>query len=202
MSPNWVPDDMIKQKCGNLCLWPSSDVNKQHTIADDLESLLHVLTWTMLCYVPHKMNAVALDSHFWMVFDEYIPSTATVRNYKGVVLAANKYIPTRLELKWDSPLLKLLQVLSVPYIYVYGEPHEVTEHLAHLYNRQADVDLYNKHTALANSPEWFERTMDAVLNNKNISWPEDDGSLALSHKCACSPSPTHSNEENMTKHHH
>ncbi|KAL4062380.1 hypothetical protein V8B97DRAFT_1857802, partial [Scleroderma yunnanense] len=36
------------------------DVNKQHTIADDLESLLHVLTWTTLCYVPHKMNAVAL----------------------------------------------------------------------------------------------------------------------------------------------
>ncbi|KAL4080469.1 hypothetical protein J3A83DRAFT_4152873, partial [Scleroderma citrinum] len=109
------------------------EVNKQHTIADDLESSLHVLTWTMLRYVPHKMNAVALDSHLRMVFDEYTPSTATGGKYKGDSFSAGTYIPTGLELKQDSPLLKLLRALSVPYRYVYGEPHNVAERLADRY---------------------------------------------------------------------
>ncbi|KAL4075124.1 hypothetical protein V8B97DRAFT_1944553 [Scleroderma yunnanense] len=196
------------------------DVNKQHTIADDLESSLHVLTWTMLRYVPHKMDAVALDSHLRVVFDEYSSCTKTGGSTKGDWLGLGKYIPARLELKRDSPLLKLLRALSVPYIHVYGEPHKVAEHHADLYNtdiglenamdavhnnlkikRQVDVDLYNEHIALAKSPEWFEKTMDAALNNKNIPWPEDDGSSTLSRKRARSPS-ARSIEENMTKRHH
>ncbi|KAL4075126.1 hypothetical protein V8B97DRAFT_1915767 [Scleroderma yunnanense] len=178
------------------------DGNKQHTIADDLESSLHVLTWTTLCHVPHTLPPAALKYHLDRIFDEYSPCTKTGGSSKGDSLGAGTYIPAGLELKQDSPLLKLLRALSVPYRYVYGEPHKVAEHLAYLYNRQADVNLHNEHIALVNSPEWFEKTMDAALNNKNIPWPEDDGSSTLSRKRARSPSPARSNEENMTKRHH
>ncbi|KIM56065.1 hypothetical protein SCLCIDRAFT_71292, partial [Scleroderma citrinum Foug A] len=36
------------------------DVDKEHTIGDDLESSLHVLTWTMLRYVPHNIEPLTL----------------------------------------------------------------------------------------------------------------------------------------------
>ncbi|KAL4062383.1 hypothetical protein V8B97DRAFT_1877936 [Scleroderma yunnanense] len=173
------------------------DVNKQHTIADDLESSLHVLTWTTLRYVPHKMNAVALDSHLRMVFDEYTPSTATGGKYKGDSFGAGTYIPAGLKLKRDSPLLELLDMLTVPYTYVYGKQRMFAEDFE--VERQASA-VHNKYVALAMSPEWFEKTMDAALN-ENIPWPEDDGSSTLSRKRARSSSPARSNEENMTKRH-
>ncbi|KAL4063371.1 hypothetical protein V8B97DRAFT_2011736 [Scleroderma yunnanense] len=179
------------------------DVNKQHTIADDLESSLHVLTWTTLRYVPHKMNAVALDSHLRIVFDEYTPSTTSGGRYKGDSLGAGTYIPAGLELKQDSPLLKLLRALSVPYTYVYAVQRMFADDFE--IERQAalksDADIHDKHVALAMSPEWFEKTMAAALDDRNTPWPEDDGSATLSRKRARSPSPARSKEENMSKRH-
>ena len=179
------------------------DVNKQHTISDDLESSLHVLTWMTLCYVLHNMHPAALDDHLQRVFDEYSHRTSTGGLTKGALLGTGGYIPSSLELKQDSPILKLLRALSIPYTYVYATKCMFTEDFE--IERQAssklNADLHDKHIELTKSPKWFERTIDAVLNGNNTPWPLDDGSLRLSRKRACGPSPAHSNGEHISKCH-
>ena len=154
------------------------DVNKQHTISDDLESSLHVLTWTMLCYVPHNMHPAALDDHLQRVFDEYSHRTSTGGLTKGALLGTGGYIPSSLELKQDSPILKLLCVLSVPYLYVYTTKRMFVEdfEIKLQASSKLDADLHNKHIELTKSLKWFERTIDAVLNGNNTPWPASGNS--------------------------
>ncbi|RDB30106.1 hypothetical protein Hypma_013849 [Hypsizygus marmoreus] len=42
---------------------------RPHTLADDMESLLHVLNWVALRYMPHAMTPARLDSTLYSVFD-------------------------------------------------------------------------------------------------------------------------------------
>ena len=101
----------------------------------------------------------------------------------------------------DSPILKLLCALSIPYTYVYATKRMFAEDFE--IERQAssklDADLHDKHIELTKSPKWFERTIDAVLNGNDTPWPSDDGSLRLLRKRACSPSPARSNGEHISK---
>ena len=156
-------------------LW---DVNKGHTISNDLESLLHVLMWMTLHYVLHNMHPAALDDHLQHVFNEYSHQTSTGGLTKGALLDTGSYIPSSLELKWDSPILKLLCALSVPYLYVYTTKHMFMEdfEIKLQASSKLDADLHNKHIELTKSLKWFERTIDAVLNGNNTPWPASGNS--------------------------
>lgn len=170
------------------------DVDKEHTIGDDLESSLHVLTWTMLRYVPHNIEPLTLRTDVQKVFDEYCSITGTGGDTKGRALAAGDYIPLRLELKRPSPLLELLRTLSDPFICVYGQPHRMG----------APEPLIELSKQNATSPQWFVETIEAALNKD--SWPKDDGSSALlksrtlKRQLGSPPSqPLHSFEEKICK---
>ena len=149
------------------------------------------------------MHPAALDDHLQHVFNEYSHRTSTGGLTKGALLGTGSYIPSSLELKRDSPILKLLCALSVPYTYVYATKHMFAEDFE--IERQAssklDADLHDKHVELTKSLKWFERTIAAALNGNNTPWPSDDRSLRLSHKRARSPSPAHSNGEHISKRH-
>ena len=151
------------------------DANKQHTIADDLESALHVLTWTTLRYIPHNMTSASLNERLQEVYDQYSTLTGTGGRAKGLSLAVGKYIPPELQLVQESPLLDLLDALSDPFVAVYGvEPGKIKK-----YTQMEDQDtlkylraIYNGRMACSESPEWFQEVIQMALDDP---WPEDDG---------------------------
>ncbi|KAL4065668.1 hypothetical protein V8B97DRAFT_2010329 [Scleroderma yunnanense] len=156
------------------------DVGKEHTIADDLESSLHVLTWTMLRYVPHSIQPLFIQKHLQTVFDEYCRYTGTGGGTKGRALAANDYIPPRLELKQESPLLELLRTLVFPYTSVYGQPQMAALEFGEEDQagpQQSVPDFYQANIELTKSPKWLLRNIDAAL--KANYWPGDDRSSLL-----------------------
>ena len=183
------------------------DANKQHTIADDLESALHVLTWTTLCHVPHKMMPALLTNHLRKVYDEYNTFTGTGGMVKGAFIAAGHYVPRGLELKKPSPLLDLLKTMSDPFVAVYGsKPDQIMKYME--MEDQEDLkksyDKYDRRLGRLTSPQWFLDTIQAALND--TLWPLDDGSLALPDpvqlgKRPRSPSVPASNEVKFSKHH-
>ena len=188
------------------------DANKQHTIADDLESALHVLTWTTLRYVPHKMPPLLLTLHLRKVYDEFDTLIGTCGGTKGLSLAAQQYVPHALELEQPSPLLDLLKTMSDPFVAVYGDkPDEVVER-ALQYTQMQDQKtfleklhlMHDDCLACSKSPEWFQKTIETALNKP--LWPLDDASLALPDpvqpdKRPRSPSVPASNEVKFPKHH-
>ena len=151
------------------------DVNKQHTITDDLESALHVLTWTMLRHVPHKMKHALLTKHLRQIYNEYDTLTGTGGGTKGLSLAVGRYIPPEVQLVQESPLLDLLDALSDPFVAVYGvEPGKIK-----IYTQMENQDtlkylraIYNGRMACSESPEWFQEVIQIALDDP---WPEDDG---------------------------
>ena len=183
------------------------DANKQHTIADDLESALHVLTWTTFRYVPHKMTSVSLNEHLQEVYDQYSTLTGTGGRAKGDKLGSQNYIPHVLELRRPSPLLDLLKTMSDPFVAIYGgKPHQIMKYME--MENQEDLkksyDKYDRRLGRSRSPQWFLDTIQAALND--TPWPLDDGSLALPDpvqlgKCPRSPSVPASNEVKFSKHH-
>ena len=187
------------------------DANKQHTIADDLESALHVLTWTTLRYVPHKMPPLLLTMHLRKVYDEFDTLTGTGGGTKGDKLAGRKYVPRALELKKPSPLVDLLKTMSDPFVAVYGdEPDEVMERepqYTPMQDQKTFVEnLHLRHDdrlTCSKSPEWFQKTIETALNKP--LWPLDDGSSALPGqvlgKRPRSPSVAASNEVKFANHH-
>ena len=188
------------------------DANKQHTIADDLESALHVLTWTTLCHVPHKMMPALLTNHLRQVYDEYNTFTGTGGMVKGAFIAAGHYVPRGLELKKPSPLVDLLKTMSDPFVAVYGdEPDEVMKRAPQsksMQNQKAFLEnlhlMHDDRLAYSKSPEWFQKTIETALDKP--LWPLDDASLALLDpvqpgKRPRSPSVAASNEVKFPRHH-
>ena len=182
------------------------DANKQHTIADDLESALHVLTWTTLRYVPHKMPPLLLTLHLRKVYDEFDTLIGTCGGTKGLLLAAQQYVPHALELEQPSPLLDLLKTMSDPFVAVYGsKPDQIMKYME--MENQEDLkksyDKYDRRLGRSTSPQWFLDTIQAALND--TPWPLDDGSLALPDqvlgKRPRSPSVAASNEVKFANHH-
>ena len=183
------------------------DANKQHTIADDLESALHVLTWTTLCHVPHKMMPALLTKHLRQVYDEYDTLSGTGGETKGLSLAARQYVPRALELKKPSPLVDLLKTMSDPFVAVYGDdPDEImkTTEGEDQEDLEKSYDKYRRRLGRSTSPSWFQETIETALNKP--LWPLDDASLALRDpvqpgKRPRSPSVAASNEVKFPKHH-
>ena len=153
------------------------DANKQHTIADSLESALHVLTWTALRYIPHTMASAFLNLHLRMVYDEYCTLTGTGGRLKGLSLAARQYVPRALQLEQPSPLLDLLETMSDPFVAVYGvEPDESTKYTQMEDQKDLLETFYKRRLERSKSPGWFQKTIEAALND---TWPMDDGSSEL-----------------------
>ena len=187
------------------------DASKQHTIADDLESVLHVLTWTTLCYVPHTMDSASLDDHLQDVYDQYSRRTRNGGKVKGALLAAGDYIPPELQLLKDSPLLGLLDDLSDPFVAVYGKPSKSMKRAPQSKSVQDEKTflenlhlMHDDRLAYSKSPGWFQETIETALNKP--SWPADDGSSELHPQVQLgkrprSPSLAASNEVKFPKHH-
>lgn len=137
------------------------NVGKLHTLADDLESFLHVLGWTTLCFVP------ALETytpyHRWVdlvPFSEIYHLEGQERggNQKAALFYQGRYPSRTFEPKQTSPLLKLLRTLCLPF--------------QALYSIKEDPDA-----KLLDSSDWFIKTIEAALQDP--SWPTDDKAVRL-----------------------
>ena len=157
---------------------PLQGANKQHAIADALESALYVLTWTTLRYVPYKMTSTLLDQHLKVVYDDAVTRFSGI--LIGAPLAARQHVPRALELKQSSPLLGLLKTMSDPFVTVYDdEPDEGTRctRVEQAENfRENLVGIYKLRLERSESPDWFQKIIETALND---TWPALNGSSEL-----------------------
>ena len=144
------------------------DPCKEHTIADDLESFVHVLVWTTLRHVPLKMCHTKTRAQWNCLFDEHSFPTG---EEKGDALAFGNSFLYELEFKRPSPLLQLLRTLSVTFIVIY---HKDPLSILASTMSQSILELLKETTE---TPFSFARLIQASLGAD--SWPEDDGSSTL-----------------------
>ncbi|KAG2115711.1 hypothetical protein BD769DRAFT_1363258 [Suillus cothurnatus] len=180
-----------------------SDPTKHQDFEDDLESFLHVLTWTSIRYCPSNLTDQERSSHLSLMFDE-------VHEKNGVYigggckcggLVRNTYLPSELvAFSAGSPLLDLLREINPPFAVRYQVPPSKEDFHAY---ETARISLENSTTPfwpgiLANMAygkyqqelqnlkrrSWFPLMIRAYLQNPDLAWPTDDKAerLPLGHK--------------------
>ena len=140
-----------------------------HTLADDLESFLHVLTWVALRFTPHELNPAELTRLMADVFD-------TSYTWQGIVWGGDRkreYIcnvgVSRCKLK-NQQLLNLLETLQGVFSYRYLEYASVRT----IITQDVFEALRQENLAKLDDHNWMLDTFQAALNSPG--WPEHDGS--------------------------
>ena len=161
--------------------------SKMHTLADDLESFLHVLGWMTLRYVPAIDGYSAVQRGRDMtIFDEYLDEGYWREggNSKSNALGCESYPSRTFQPRTRTPLFQLLQDLSDPFKSLYRRPLKN--------DRQSDIDTEGNddddtNNIIANAtlahcyetdmkrlqhPNWFVKQIKRTLEKK--AWPTDD----------------------------
>jgi hypothetical protein len=155
---------------------------KYHTLEDDWESCLHVLTWTALRFSKHTCSE-GDSSTFLRAFDEEYETADGVKGgdlKKGFLLARD--IPRMVKFDRRPHLDALIRELTEVFAARYEEPpspEEITQ-LQSLKDRGlTDHDLrndsilkYTKRVACLRSPDWLVDTFRRHLNAG--PWPPSD----------------------------
>ena len=104
---------------------------KVHTLADDLESFLHVLAWIALRYIPAIDSFRSIDlAADLQIFDEYLPVDGQLDEggrRKSDTLAGGSYPSRKFKPSQDTPLAALLVDLSKPFQSLYSLRPPTTE---------------------------------------------------------------------------
>ncbi|KAI6161826.1 hypothetical protein EDD17DRAFT_1896753 [Pisolithus thermaeus] len=96
-----------------------------HTLQDDIESFVHVLGWTILCYLPGLMDEVSRREWVRLMYD------CSRRNERGQEIGGERksmnlqldhYLPREFKLWERSPILELIQTLASPFRVRYCNP--------------------------------------------------------------------------------
>ncbi|KAI6113749.1 hypothetical protein EDD16DRAFT_1122776 [Pisolithus croceorrhizus] len=163
---------------------------QKHALEDDIESFVHVLGWTVLCYLPGPMDGDRRKGWVSLLYD-YGWKDSSGREEggysKAYALALGEYPPKEFELPEHSPILELIQVLASPFRARYGEPP--TEKAKQFYLRtkasveKGEIDEDSIEALVAHgymlgierlrSSEWFLSTIQDALERPG--WPDKDG---------------------------
>ena len=148
--------------------------SKMHTLADDLESFLHVLGWMTLRYVPAIDGYSAVQRGRDMtIFDEYLDEGFWREggNSKSNVLGSGSYPSRTFRPRIETPLFQLIRILSMPFKSLYDNSLDVVG------NTDGDDDAleirrYNRDMQRLQNPSWFIDGMETALERQG--WPTDD----------------------------
>jgi hypothetical protein len=142
----------------------SESVN--HTLADDLESFLHVLTWVALRYMPHQLAVEDLTKILADVFDNaYMRNGSVVGgNVKRLYVRSSAILDARFE---NPQLVNLLENLAKVFRYCYRTFADTDNITPEVFEGQRRVNL-----AKLNDSKWMLDTFQAALNSPD--WPEQD----------------------------
>jgi len=160
-----------------------------HTLADDLESFLHVLSWVALRFMRHDLSSKALTSLLVDMFDHSFEDDGMAR---GGISKRNYLIGGQvLQSGFHHPILpKLLEDLTATCAVRYEKPPS-DEDLAEFHKmrleqpqmlevgfvRNSAVAQYEGRKAALETSDWMLTTLAKSLDIRN-TWPLDDKSLA------------------------
>ncbi|KAI5984862.1 hypothetical protein EDD15DRAFT_2374764 [Pisolithus albus] len=161
-----------------------------HELADDIESFVHVLGWTVLSYLPSPMDIIKRTAMVSLLYDHSFKVTTGQEEgglAKEEMLRSGNYPPERFTLTEPSPILELIRELASPFQARYGKapteadleafklintvvangqlPKEV------LYNQRAHQ--YELRMSRLSSSKWFLGTIQDALQRPD--WPAKDG---------------------------
>jgi hypothetical protein len=157
-----------------------------HTLADDLESFLHVLGWTTLRYVPAIDSYEAEDRGDDMdMFDQHSVRKGCFDRgglLKSYILGAGRYLSSTYQPRSETPLLQLMQELSKPFKTLYGNPPTAedrekvngpkSQYDEDLEDLSRDIRRYDRDIEQLQSPSWFLSQIQKAFNRQD--WPVDD----------------------------
>ncbi|KAI6014772.1 hypothetical protein BKA83DRAFT_343491 [Pisolithus microcarpus] len=161
----------------------------QHQLIDDIESFVHVLGWTVLCFLPSPMD---VDDRKHVVSSLYNHSSkSAIGQRKGGNTKQDKFISgdypsEEFKLTEHSPILELIRSLASPFYARYCNPpteqnrNTFESIVAFFLEKQFDMKLldtlpvprYDLGIERLNSSEWFLNTIQDAL--KAPGWPDED----------------------------
>ena len=159
-----------------------------HGLEDDLESILHVLGWSTLRYVPGDDCYDGDDRHEDMsIFDEHSTGRGRVSRggrSKSWILRAGVYPSETFKARQPTPLCGLLRTLSSSFksLYASNPPNEaIRENYEKLKQANPDnesaylnhiVHIYDQDKEHLKSSLWSITTIEDTLGKE--TWPTDD----------------------------
>ncbi|KAG1763736.1 hypothetical protein EV702DRAFT_1156666 [Suillus placidus] len=175
------------------------DPTKHQDFEDDLESFLHVLTWTSIRYCPSNLTAQERTVYLSSTFDEVHEKNNVFvgGEVKSGRLVKNTYLPSELiTFSAGSPLLDLLREISLPFAVRYQSPPSEqdvrnfeearsagdlsTPLWVNILANLSVVGQYNQKLEKLKSSFWFPSTIRAYLQNPDLTWPTNDKAERLS----------------------
>ncbi|KAH7921115.1 hypothetical protein BV22DRAFT_754260 [Leucogyrophana mollusca] len=168
---------------------------KPHELQDDLESFLHVLTWSAVRCCPSNLSALERGTYLRLIFDETIDTDdgTTGGLHKGNHLGHGRYLPARrgegFQFSVSSPLLDLLKAFSGGFVARYQNPptdearKQFTELKAHAeaaspimwkYLPTHPVQVYDREREALNTSDWTLSTLRSYAEGQHGAWPTDD----------------------------
>ena len=161
-----------------------------HTLADDLESFLHVLSWVALRFIPHNLGPKALTDLLVVMFDHcyegedgFALGGIAKRNYLigGEVLNSGFRHPILPTLLKDLTATCAVRYKDHPSDEDLAEFHkmclEQPQMLEVGFVRNSAVAQYERRMAALETSDWMLATLAKALANYN-TWPLHDKSVA------------------------
>jgi len=151
------------------------------TLADDLESFIHVLAWVALRYMPHKLTAAALTKLMQDYFDDHykdddgIVKGGTTKKHQIILCA----IPVDCGFRnpnIEDLLEKLMDTFAVRYEKTKKKKKEEEEEEEEEKEKERVrmSEQRRKRARLADS-NWMLKTLRRAVRNRLV-WPSDDKS--------------------------
>ncbi|KAG1898025.1 uncharacterized protein F5891DRAFT_1240372 [Suillus fuscotomentosus] len=170
-----------------------SDPTKHQDFEDDLESFLHVLTWTSIRYCPSNLTAQERSYRLSLIFEEVHETNGVYigGDCKCGGLVRNKYLPSELvAFSAGSPLLDLLREINPPFAVRYQVPPSKEDFHTYETIRTSVEDSttpfwvnifanltygrYQQKLENLKRRSWFPLMIRAYLQNPDLAWPTDD----------------------------
>ena len=152
-----------------------------HMLKDDLESFLHVLRWTTLCYVPAIDSYTAFDrAEDLQAFNEHVVQEEGVDRggrRKRDSLGARTYPSQTFQPRDHTPIFSLIRTLRNSFRSLYVEPPTVedrvkindpeTEDDDTIKDLSVEISRYDRETAQLRSPAFFISQVQAALDKND-----------------------------------
>ena len=158
-----------------------------HTLADDLESFLHVLSWVALRFTPHGLSSKALTDLLVSMFDHSYEDDGYSR---GGTAKRNNLIGAQiLKSDFQHPILPaLLEELTATCAVRYEKSppdkeleayHELqvqqSDMLRNLFVQNSAAAKYERKIAALENSDWMIKTFNEALADVS-AWPSEDRS--------------------------
>src|ERR1700738_2877404 len=147
--------------------------NAQHTLADDLDSFLHVLSWVARRYMPHALDSAELSKLMQDLFDDaYEGLDGSVRGgraKKDAILADT--VPRRSG--FHNPMIaSLLKKLTRTIAVRYEDPPTEEDSDGPASYKEA-LKKYTRRRAQIEPSDWMLDIFREAVENRS-AWPADD----------------------------